>query len=300
MNAHQEIRFKVSSGTLAAKQWGPKDGFPILALHGWLDNANSFDQVAPGLEGVRLIALDLAGHGHSDHRPPGGSYYLWDHLADVAEVLGQLGWRRFSLMGHSMGAGIATWYAGTFPSRVERLVLVDGFGAPFSVEADGLPGYLSKAIRRRMLAGSSPIPRFNAGAQFESFEEAVAERRNGKFGDLTDEAAGILLDRGLEAVPGGYRWRNDPRLVLPAYMEPNESTIHAFIRRISAPTCLVLGEDGLFGQGQKAERLRHFQNLQVHRLPGDHHLHLGQSAPEVAAVINAFLVPSLQPQLSTS
>lgn len=293
----QEIRFEISSGILAAKQWGSPDGLPVLALHGWLDNANTFDLIAPRLEGVQLIALDMAGHGLSTHRPPGASYYLWDHLADVAEVIGQLGWKRFTLLGHSMGAGIATWFAGAFPKLVARMALIDGFGAPFSVEPDKLPGYLSKAIRRRQLAANSPIDRFATGkrAQFNKFEDAVAERKKGKFGHLSDEAAGILLRRGLEPVEGGYRWRNDPRLVLPTYMEPDEATINAFISKVSAPTCLILGDNGLFGKGQKADRLEHFQQLEVHTLPGDHHLHLGAAAPAVATLIQSFLVTSLQP-----
>ncbi len=296
---YREMRFELTSGTLAAKVWGPEDGMPLLALHGWLDNANTYDLLAQELTGCRLVALDLAGHGLSGHRPAGGSYYLWDHLADVAEVVDQLGWRRFSLMGHSMGAGIATWFAGTFPQKVERLVLIDGFGAAFSVASDRLPGYLRQAIRRRMLAFNSPIARFSEGEQpqFASFDEAVAERQNGKFGDLTREAAAILLRRGLEPVEGGFRWRNDPRLALPAYMEPDEATIHAFIRQIKAPTCLILGQQGLFGEGQKAERLQHFRHLELHKLPGDHHLHLGPQASEVARTIQHFLVPSIQPQI---
>ncbi|MEM7039910.1 MAG: alpha/beta hydrolase, partial [Bacteroidota bacterium] len=290
----RETRFTLSSGTLAAKLWGPENGLPVLALHGWLDNANTFDLLAKELPGIRLVALDLAGHGLSAHRPAGGSYYLWDHLADVAEVVQQLGWQRFSLVGHSMGAGIACWFAGTFVDKVDRLVLIDGFGAPFSVESESLPGYLRKAIRRRMLAFKSPIARFAEGKQhqFSSFDEAVAERRNGKFGKLTDEAAAILLRRGLEAVEGGYRWRNDPRLTLPAYMEPNEAAIHAFIRKITAPTCLILGNQGLFGKGEKAERLQAFSQLELHRLPGDHHLHLGPHATEVGQTVRKFLVSS--------
>ena len=289
---YQEARFDLSSGTLAAKIWGPEDGLPVFALHCWRDNANTFDLLAKELPGVRLVALDLAGHGLSAHRPAGGSYYLWDHLADVAEVVRQLGWRRFSLMGHSMGAGIATWYAGTFARQVERLVLISVLGETFSMESDSLPGYLHKAIRRRILARQSPVARFAAGdqRQFSSFDEAVAERRNGKFGQLTDEAAAILLHRGLEPVEGGYRWRNDPRLTLPAYMEPNEATIHAFIREVAAPTWLILGEEGLFGKGEKAERLQSFRQLELHRIPGDHHLHLGPQAAQVGQTVHQFLI----------
>lgn len=292
-------QFRLPGYTLAAKEWGTPGGIPILALHGWMDNANTFDHIAPLLEGVHLIALDLAGHGHSGHQGPGGAYYLWDHVADVAEVVRQLGWKRFSLLGHSMGGGIATWFAGTFPRKVERLALIDGFGAAFSMEADRLPTYLERAIRRRQMAGMVPIERFVPGQapQFSSLEEAIAERRNGKFGKLTEVAARTLLARGLETVPGGYRWRNDPRIALPALMEPNEETISAFIQRVTAPTYLILGDQGLFAKGEKAHRLAHFEHLRVKTLAGGHHLHLEPVATEIAAQLQSFFLTSLQPSI---
>lgn len=297
----REIQFRLPGYTLAAKEWGQPGDIPILALHGWMDNANTFDHLIPALEGVHIIALDLAGHGHSGHQGPGGAYYLWDYVADVAEVIRQLGWKQFSLLGHSMGAGIATWFAGTFPRKVERLALIDGFGAAFSLEADQLPRYLERAIRRRQMAGMVPIERFVPGQapQFSSLKEAIAERRDGKFGKLTEEAACTLLERGLESVPGGYRWRNDPRIALPALMEPNEATICAFIDRITAPTCIILGDQGLFANGERDHRLTHFRQLEVFTLKGGHHLHLEPVATEVATHLQAFILSSLQPTIPT-
>jgi pimeloyl-ACP methyl ester carboxylesterase len=70
----EEIRLSLPHIELAAHLFGPQDGIPVIALHGWLDNANSFARLAPKLEGLRILALDMAGHGHSDHRPPGSAY----------------------------------------------------------------------------------------------------------------------------------------------------------------------------------------------------------------------------------
>lgn len=69
--AVEEVRLSLPHIELAAHLFGPEDGLPVIALHGWLDNANSFARLAPRLEGLRIVALDLAGHGHSGHRPPG-------------------------------------------------------------------------------------------------------------------------------------------------------------------------------------------------------------------------------------
>jgi pimeloyl-ACP methyl ester carboxylesterase len=64
----EETSFEIGGLRLAARVHGPADGRPVLAAHGWLDNAASFDHLAPLLPGLRLVALDLAGHGRSGHR----------------------------------------------------------------------------------------------------------------------------------------------------------------------------------------------------------------------------------------
>ncbi|KAF5289548.1 hypothetical protein FQR65_LT20801 [Abscondita terminalis] len=111
---------------LAAPLFGPETGVPTIALHGWLDNANSFARLAPKLQGLRIVALDMAGHGHSEHRPVGSGYALWDYMYDVLQVAELLGWQRFALLGHSLGA-IGFPDAGrALPERVSHWHLIDG------------------------------------------------------------------------------------------------------------------------------------------------------------------------------
>ena len=78
----REVRFTLPSIEVAAKVWGKPGGLPVIGLHGWLDNAATFDLIAPHLEGVYLVALDLPGHGLSGHMPAGG-YSLWQQAATV-------------------------------------------------------------------------------------------------------------------------------------------------------------------------------------------------------------------------
>ena len=122
----EEVRISLPHIELAAHLFGPPDGKPVIALHGWLDNAMSFSRLAPKLAGLRIVALDFAGHGHSAHRAEGASYLLWDYALDVLMVAEQLGWERFSLLGHSMGAIVSVLLAGALPERIERLALIDG------------------------------------------------------------------------------------------------------------------------------------------------------------------------------
>lgn len=114
----EEVRLSLPHIELAAHLFGPEDGLPVIALHGWLDNANSFARLAPKLHGLRIVALDMAGHGHSAHRPAGAGYALWDYVYDVLQVAEQLGWKRFALLGHSLGAIVSLVLAGALPERV--------------------------------------------------------------------------------------------------------------------------------------------------------------------------------------
>lgn len=95
----RDIRLSLPHIELAAQVYGPEDGRPVLALHGWLDNANSFARLAPKLTGLRIVALDLAGHGYSGHRPIGAGYALWDYAHDVLQAADHLGGSAFPCWG---------------------------------------------------------------------------------------------------------------------------------------------------------------------------------------------------------
>src|SRR5690554_4922181 len=107
----EEVNIQGPSGRLALKVWGEPEAPPVLALHGWMDNAATFDALAPQLRGLRLIAPDLPGHGLSAHRPPAADYSIWSYVADLLAISGALSLPRFRLLGHSMGGSIATLFA---------------------------------------------------------------------------------------------------------------------------------------------------------------------------------------------
>ena len=102
-----EQTFNVLGANFAAKHWHNSRGYPTFALHGWLDNANTFDLLAPSLAELDILALDFAGHGRSDHRPQGIHYHSLFDIQDILAIADQLGWATFRLIGHSMGAAVA-------------------------------------------------------------------------------------------------------------------------------------------------------------------------------------------------
>lgn len=277
----EETRLSLPHIELAAHLFGPEDGRPVIALHGWLDNAMSFARLAPKLEGLRIVALDFAGHGHSEHRPAGASYLLWDYVHDVLQVAEQFGWQRFSLLGHSMGAIVSVLLSAALPERVERLALIDGL-IPFTGEADEAPEKLGAALKAQLaLAGKrKPV--------YDTIERAVAARMKG-VGAVTREAAELLAQRGLMPVPGGYTWRSDSRLTLPSPLRLSRAHALAFVRRVSCPVSLVLAQQGMLqepGLGEVLEGLP----FDIQRLKGGHHLHLDDEAgaQAVADCFNRF------------
>lgn len=274
----EELHFDVNGHRIAAKSWGDPDATPVIALHGWLDNAATFNRLGPQLQGVRLIALDLMGHGYSDHRPASMPYYIWDNVQDVLGVADQLGLERFSLIGHSMGASIATLVAGAFPERLNKLVLIEGI-APLVTDPDNTAEQMSLAIRKRLrLQG-----RMQKG--YDDFEVAVAARMDGRW-PVDSQAARWLVERGLERRTGGYFWRSDPSLMLPSILRMSEAQVESFLQRISAATLLILGNDGI---PQSDRRIALLRNIKTERLAGGHHLHLEeQAAGLIATLINEF------------
>lgn len=282
----EEVRLRLPHIELAAHLYGPADGQPVIALHGWLDNAASFARLAPKLPGLRVVAVDFAGHGHSDHRPAGASYAIWDYVHDVLQVAEQFGWQRFSLLGHSMGAIVAVLLAGALPERVERLALIDGL-MPYTGEADSAPQKLGEALKAQMaLAGKrKPV--------YVQFDRAVEARMRG-VGAVSREAAELLAQRGLMPVPGGFTWRTDSRLTLPSPLRLTRAHAQAFVRALQCPTSLVLAEQGMLHAQPELSGLLAALPVSLARLPGGHHLHLDDEAGAqlVADCFNPFLQSS--------
>ena len=179
-----------------------RQGRPLLvALHGWLDNGASFLPLAPHLEAFHLVCLDLPGLGHSDHKVT--PYVFVDWLDDLHQIVQAAGWSRFILLGHSLGALIASAYAGVFPEQVARLILLEGLG-PLSQPDEEVPGQLRRAILNRSRT------RERASGGFASLDEAVAARC--KVADISPAAARLICERQLEEREGRWHWRSDPRL----------------------------------------------------------------------------------------
>lgn len=278
----EEVRFSLPHIELAAHVFGPEDGQPVLALHGWLDNAMTYARLAPKLEGLRIVALDFAGHGHSGHYAPGSSYSLWELAEDVLLVAEQLGWERFSLLGHSLGAIVSILVAASLPERIERLALIDGL-LPYTGEAESAPQRLGEALKARLGVREKRKPVYN------DVDRAVEARMRGVVA-VSREAAELLAQRGLEPVPGGYTWRTDIRLTLPSLMRLTKAQAEQFVKSVRCPTTLALANDGYIAAESSVTALLAELPFDIQYFPGGHHLHLNdeEGARLVADCFNRF------------
>jgi len=131
----------------------------LLLLHGIANSSQTWEHVAAPLsEHFTLIAPDLLGHGES--ATPRGDYSLGAHATGVRDLLTALGHDRVTVVGHSLGGGIAMQFAYQFPERCERLVLVSSGGLGREVHlllrAAALPGadYVLPLLTSSQLLGA--------------------------------------------------------------------------------------------------------------------------------------------------
>lgn len=266
---------------LAALAWGDEHAPPVLALHGWLDNAATFQGVASHLEHRRVVALELPGHGHSGHRPPGTVYHFADYILDVLAAAEALDWPQFDLLGHSLGAAIACFVAAAAPERVQRLALVEGLG-PLSRDPADNPRALGRSIAQYQQVADKRPPRYSDVAS------AVAARR--RAGNLSEAAARTLALRNLQRIPGGYTWRSDPRLTFTSPGYYSEAQVRGYLAAIRCPTLLIRATQGyLVHREMMPGRYQQMADLRLVDLPGGHHLHLEDPAPSGEALAG-FLV----------
>jgi pimeloyl-ACP methyl ester carboxylesterase len=133
-------------------------GPPVVLIHGMLNSSSHWQTVAMDLaRDHTVVAPDLIGHG--DSAAPRGDYSLGAHAASIRDVLAAIGIDRASIVGHSLGGGVAMQFFYQFPQRVERLALISSGGLGHEVSpmlrTAALPGVsalLSLTIQPRLLA----------------------------------------------------------------------------------------------------------------------------------------------------
>ena len=268
-------------------EWGDPQAPPLLALHGWQDNAASFIPLMYHFirnNHFRVLAPDLPGHGQSSWRPPHSAYHFVDWLRDIHDLLEALQWSTCSLIAHSMGAGIASLWAGLFPHRCTSLILIEGLG-PLSTSAEHSPDQLAKALQ-------TPIYPFK---ERSSFDQLVEQRST--LTPMKLESARWLMNRSTRRTEDHHiQLCQDPMLRMPSLLRFTEEQVQAFLRRIQCKVLLIKAKNGWpFDPEMIEERIGCLSNCETETIEGQHHVHM-DDPDHVSQLCTHFLKRSSQTQ----
>ncbi|KAB1269686.1 Serine hydrolase-like protein [Camelus dromedarius] len=287
-----ELKLAVPWGHIAAKAWGSQQGPPVLCLHGWLDNANSFDRLIPLLsKDFHYVAMDFGGHGLSSHYSPGLPYYHQNFVSEVRRVAAALKWSRFSLIGHSFGGlvgGMEIENLLTYKRRnTEHMLQVEASKKPSKVVSQ------EAMLQGWVLAGTQ---RPSVSLRFLKNNSHVGE-----------ECGALLLQRGTTQVATAVLVPcGENSMVLSLQIEHcldfvSKELFEHYIRKLQARVLLIKATQGyhdvrrendantepmLFKIGMLRAVLK--ERFQFVEVTGNHYVHMNQ--PQlVASVINSFL-----------
>jgi pimeloyl-ACP methyl ester carboxylesterase len=267
--------------TLRVCQWGPLGGRPTVILHGWLEQAAAWHDVATQLSG-EILAPDHRGHGLSAHVGPGGFYHFWDYVSDLDALLAR--YAEVDLVGHSMGGTIASLFSALRPEKVRRLVLIEGLGPP-DAEMKLLEQATLYLEHRRQPPRHRPLA---------DIEDGIRRMRRMNPG-ISPEAARRLVERTTRPVipgdplaepgtTGTLVWTWDPlhraRSAQPFVFRVFEQ----HLRAIRAPTLLVYGAQSTYHLPDLTEREACLADSRRIVLDGAGHL-LHHDQPDALAAV---------------
>jgi pimeloyl-ACP methyl ester carboxylesterase len=255
-------------------------GPAVVLIHGITSSSKTWRGVIPALaEDHTVIAPDLLGHGRS--AKPRGDYSLGAYASGIRDLLVALGVARATVVGHSLGGGVAMQFAYQFPERVERLVLVD---------SGGLGGEVNLVLRAATLPGAEWVlpllvssPLRGAGATLGGVLCRLGVRASADirglaegFESLGDGAARRAFVHTARSVidPAGQRVDASDRLYLAA----------------AIPSLIVWGDrDRMIpvGHGEAAHALMPGSRLEI--FPGAGHFPFNDDPDRFAALLRDFI-----------
>lgn len=291
----KELTIPLTHGNIAAKAWGKSSGYPVLALHGWLDNCGTFDRLFPLLlDKLYIVAIDAPGHGMSFHRGPGSYYTDISMIMDFKKVTDSLGWQNFSLIGHSLGGALALMFTSIFPENIQKLVVLD-IVKPSSRDVHLFPSETRKAVMNHLEIEkklTKPPPIYT--------EESAAKRlRAGMFNEVTLEGAKILNKRGTkpsECRTGVIFTRDIRCRTIEEFSRRSHDFVRQFMAAVRCELLMVMANNTHPNYASFTPEVidsfydiyrKNAKKFRLERVDGNHFVHLNN--PErIAPLINDF------------
>lgn len=304
----EELKIPTSYGFISAKAWGKDEpqNLKILAVHGFRDNASSFDRLFELLkkDSLYIVSIDLPGHGLSAHLPHGVPYTNETWIIAIKNVLSYLKWTtNVTVIAHSMGALASLEFASLFPYSIERLVLIDTIKHRV-FEPNKLPIESAKCIDSFGRFCELPKATEHRFTYEQGINFIFRKRRASK---LTRRSAMCLIKRSAYCTSSRYMgsiyFRDDPSLdhmIQHKYDKQHLLTLLSslkcqmfILRANNTPKSFKCKYDDEFLELYK-KKCKKFKLLAV---DGDHYVHL-TSPQNISDHINQYLAEALQDESS--
>src|SRR5436190_2356789 len=256
-------------------------GPPVVLIHGMVNSSRHWESVAVRLaDAYTVIAPDLIGHG--DSAAPRGDYSLGAHAASIRDLLATIGVERATVVGHSLGGGVAMQFFYQFPQRTERLVLVS---------SGGLGHEVSPLLRAAALPGAALILRVAARPRLVAALDATGARLRAR-----GRSVGIYV----QAIARALRPLEQPAS-RRAFLQTLRSVIDVHGQRVSArdrlyllgdmPTLVVWGKrDRTIPLEHGLAAAREIPRCRFETLPRAAHFPHLEDPEGLAAMLREFLV----------
>jgi pimeloyl-ACP methyl ester carboxylesterase len=266
-------------------------GPTVVLIHGMINSSRHWEEVALQLAGsYRVVAPDLIGHG--DSATPRGDYSLGAHAATIRDLLATLGVERATIVGHSLGGGVAMQFFYQFPQRTERLVLIS---------SGGLGREVSPLLRGAALPGAATMLRLAANRRLVETIDGAGRRLR---------ARGSARGAYFEAVARALRPLGEPGS-RRAFLQTLRSVIDFHGQHVSArdrlyllgemPTLIVWGErDRTIPAAHGVEADRAIPHCRYETLPRAAHFPHLEDPDGLAAVLGDFLASTAPVRIDDS
>lgn len=286
-----EFELPVPWGHIAVKWWGPKNIRPILCLHGWQDNAGSFDRLIPLLPNhLSYLVFDFPGHGLSSPIPHGMIYTYEFFFYVLLLVINHFQWKKVSLIAHSLGAMLCYVFASSFPDRCDMIVSLD-LTKPDCLGKRFEQIFLLQGIKEQYVADMRNQE--NTEPPGYTYDELVQKLFTSKMFPIDIESAPFLLYRGVKQCksdPNKYYFSRDNRLK-PFKIFIPVNFYEDMAKQIVSPFCFIKACQSHFRESEYTrivENMSENPNFELHRVDGRHHVHL-DDPKAVSTVMSRFI-----------
>lgn len=269
--------------------WGSPERQPILALHGWQDNAGSFDLLSPLIKNSSVLAIDLPGHGLSSWLPNGIPYDDATTILIIRKLKNHFGWKKVKFLGHSAGALTSFLYASFFPDETEFVIALDGLQYPPINVPQHTALYAQTTDKFLALESkTTPIPSYQE-------DEFVQRWIKGTNNSLDEISVRILMIRGAKRKEDGtIFFSRDPRVKLniPTRSIYTLEYLKELAKLIKCPYFVLRSSETVSDDEFSSDVVKIMENnsrgFTLISIPGTHHLHL-TNYKGVAEFVNTFL-----------